>query len=195
MNDFLHNIRKNTRFEKNSRTYNGNKRNGRSMQDPITEILSETLPAVKKIMELDLEVLNRLAAASERRAMAEERTADALFNLAVILAKLSGQDIELPPQKQKTNDIERLKQPVKPVTLPDEPIKKHINSRSENIEFPPDDIMPASQSRGKIMETITSLRNKGMSYGQIATHMQKEKIPTLSGRGKWHASTIANIMK
>jgi predicted DNA-binding protein len=44
-------------------------------------------------------------------------------------------------------------------------------------------------------EYIYNLRNTGCSYRQIADALNNDNIPTLSGRGKWHAQTVYNFIK
>ncbi len=52
-----------------------------------------------------------------------------------------------------------------------------------------------SSDRKKAMQTIKRLRSNGMSYGQITKHLDSKKIPTFSGKGKWHPQTVANLLK
>lgn len=54
---------------------------------------------------------------------------------------------------------------------------------------------PATGARKKVMQTIKRLRNNGKSYGEITKYLDSKGIATFSGKGKWHAQTIANLLK
>ena len=49
--------------------------------------------------------------------------------------------------------------------------------------------------KAKTVQLIYDLRKSGKSLGDICKHLVENNIPTLSGKGKWFASTIANILK
>ncbi|MCF8068039.1 MAG: recombinase family protein [Desulfobacterales bacterium] len=53
----------------------------------------------------------------------------------------------------------------------------------------------SSNDKGKIVQMVKALRKKGETYDQIANFLEKENIPTFSGRGKWHAQTIHKICR
>lgn len=50
-------------------------------------------------------------------------------------------------------------------------------------------------SKKKTVQLIKRLRKNGKSYGEITKHLVNKGIPTFSGKGKWHAQTVANILK
>ena len=54
---------------------------------------------------------------------------------------------------------------------------------------------PTDAARTKVLQTIKRLRKSGKSYGEITKHLDSKGIATFSGKGKWHAQTIANILK
>jgi glutaredoxin len=41
-----------------------------------------------------------------------------------------------------------------------------------------------------IQKIIVEKRSEGETFEQISSYLRKEQIPTLSGRGKWHAQTV-----
>ncbi len=45
----------------------------------------------------------------------------------------------------------------------------------------------------KVIEIIKKKRNAGETFEQITLYLEKEKIPTFSKRGNWHAQTIHRI--
>lgn len=53
----------------------------------------------------------------------------------------------------------------------------------------------ADSAKQKIMMAIKRLRKNGKSYGEITKYLESKNIPTFSGKGKWHAQTIANLLK
>ena len=89
MDDFIHNLRTNKRFDRNRKPHDG-KYPGSDKprhRDPaeagyLKSIASDLLPAFNKIMEGFAESQKRLADAVERRANAEERKADAMESIA-----------------------------------------------------------------------------------------------------------------
>ena len=52
---------------------------------------------------------------------------------------------------------------------------------------------PLDDNRKIIFKIITKMREKNATYEDIANHLVKEKIPTLSGRGTWHAQTVHRL--
>ncbi|QTA88254.1 DNA-binding domain-containing protein [Desulfonema magnum] len=49
--------------------------------------------------------------------------------------------------------------------------------------------------REAILSEIKRLYLKGFSHAKIATYLNKTKVPTLSGRGKWHRSAVSKIIR
>jgi len=39
-----------------------------------------------------------------------------------------------------------------------------------------------------------TLKAQGLSSQQIATQLNREDLPTLSGRGQWQKGTVANLL-
>ena len=52
-----------------------------------------------------------------------------------------------------------------------------------------------TMDREELLELVHSLRSRRMSYGKIAEHLEAQGIATLSGRGKWYATTVAKLMQ
>jgi len=89
MDDFLHNLRTNKRFDRNRKPFDGkhpgaDKQRHRDSPEAgyLKTIASDHLPAFNKIMEGFADSQKRLADAVERRAKAEERKADAMESIA-----------------------------------------------------------------------------------------------------------------
>jgi rubrerythrin len=46
----------------------------------------------------------------------------------------------------------------------------------------------------KISDFVVSVKpTKNMTYEEVAAYLEKNKIPTFSGRGRWHAQTIHRL--
>ncbi len=52
---------------------------------------------------------------------------------------------------------------------------------------------PIDANRKKVMQIIAKMRAKGDTFEEIALKLDKEKLPTFSGRGQWHAQTIHRL--
>ncbi|MGB5159314.1 hypothetical protein [Desulfobacterium sp. N47] len=97
VDDFLHNLRTNKRFDRNRKPYDGKypgadrQRNKESVDANsfIKIIASEHLPAFNKIMEGIADSQKRMADAAVRRADAEERKAEALEAVTMQLKKIA----------------------------------------------------------------------------------------------------------
>ena len=49
--------------------------------------------------------------------------------------------------------------------------------------------------REKALKRIKDLQKQGLGYRRIAERLNAEGIPTLSGRGHWHKSTVWKLVK
>jgi hypothetical protein len=45
------------------------------------------------------------------------------------------------------------------------------------------------------LKTAVALKKKGMSHKKIADSFNEKNIPTVSGTGKWYASSVSNLLK
>ena len=54
---------------------------------------------------------------------------------------------------------------------------------------------PLRSERGVVRKLALSLRDKGMTFKEIAQYLDDEKVPTFSGKGGWHAPTIHKLCK
>ena len=48
--------------------------------------------------------------------------------------------------------------------------------------------------RNELVKKAKMLKKEGMAHNKIAQTFNDEKIPTVSGTGKWYASSIANLL-
>ncbi len=193
MNDFLHSLRTGNyqRYRKpyssNGQTngnYNGRdngnqKRNEANHKSEAltqaTTFLKEIEPLINDFLKGNTIFQETLSESFERRAIAEERKANAMETIAVALARIAG--IEIQTQQNSEKDSGKTSK----TTKEDKPGEECETS--------------ASTIKDKAVYTIKKLRDNGLSYEQIARQLEEEKIPTLSGRGKWHAPTVSNLLK
>jgi hypothetical protein len=51
------------------------------------------------------------------------------------------------------------------------------------------------ENRQKVLDIITTMRDNGSTYNEIAMHLESQNIPTFSRKGKWHAQTIHRVCR
>ncbi|MBU1169282.1 MAG: hypothetical protein KKD44_06935 [Proteobacteria bacterium] len=212
MNDFLQSIRNGNYAKENGsskprynsqrprRTYesNGNfTRNGnerkfhqRSGGDNVPD---ETMTAIKETLAAILTNQKSTLSFSERRAIAEERKADAFEFIATHIGKLSG-EIFVP----QIHAAETPQQIVADDSAPVEEQKETQGADTQEtdtqaINNDSDDAESSDLGKDDIMELIASMRREGSTYNEIASHLVDLNLPTFSGRGKWHAQTIHRL--
>jgi|GEM_PF-6153849 len=49
--------------------------------------------------------------------------------------------------------------------------------------------------REGVYEKIKTMSVQGMSHAKIAAELEKQDVPTLSGRGRWHRQTVQQVLK
>lgn len=190
MKDYAQNYKSGNdrRFDRNNRQYdhpqyigfdrqNGNhRRKGSQRKTEIPELLQtfskETMPVIKNILEGIAESQKRLADAQEIRAKAEERKADAMESIA-----------------------EHLKHLIIPCVFQSEDEKIAVKSVSDPKSTKNQEGKTVNVDRDDVIQIIKKMHKSGSSYGQIALHLEKEKISTFSGRGKWHGQTVHRLLK
>jgi hypothetical protein len=182
MDDFLHQLRNNgnaRRFDRPRKTYDGNQYNNDKRRPPNQnrynsrpQAESEHLPIIRKTLEEIAANQARQLTIGERRAVAEERKAEAMESIAAWLGQQNA------PQ-MFVQDPETVAQ------TPD--------SVPEEVQASPEPPAAQSYQRSELVDMINSLRKKGLSYEKIALHMQNEKVPTLSGRGQWRGQSVYRL--
>jgi hypothetical protein len=76
---------------------------------------------------------------------------------------------------------------------PDVSLEKIPAAREEDTEADapapngPDD-------RKRLLKRAIKLRKEGMTLKRIAETFNEEKVPTMSGTGKWYASSVTNLL-
>lgn len=212
MDDFLHNLRsgKLKQPDRGNRPYGdqfkgGQRRNvnDRRKRDFESKESFERLNAIKDVLETLAETQKRMAKAYEARNQAEERKARAMEVLAMNIYKM------INPQ---ATDVDALFAPSLVENAPEEmemvtEVAGKENEFVEDLEDPSDFIdesveMDAEQfdkeklggnSRRKLFKLIDTLRSEGTSWVKIASQINSQGYPTISGRGSWRGAMVKNL--
>jgi hypothetical protein len=188
MDDFLHNLRKNTdrNYDKRRQNpqYRGPERRGSREQQhrpfqkrsESQEMMTEMVPEVKALLTKIEESQQKMIAVTERNTAAQERQADVLETIAILLQRL----VNTPPDKVAI---------ASPITFSPE-VERDGDVRGERKM-----VSPALVDRDEVIDLIIRLREEGKTYKEIAQHLEDEDIPTFSGKGAWHAQTVHKVCK
>lgn len=187
MDDFLHNLRKNTdrNYEKrrSNPQYRGPERRGLRDQQhrpfqrrtDSSEMMAEVMPELKSLLTRIEESQKKIVELTERSVEATERQADIFETIAVILQRWfeSGSSA---PAMGGTISAKPLNE-----TVRDDLIEESVVAA------------PTIMDRDEVIDLIVSLREGGMTYKEIAQRLEDENIPTFSGKGAWHAQTVHKV--
>ncbi len=188
MDDFLHNLRsgKLKQHDRNRRDYDkykgsqrrtgSERRRGDYHRKPKIdhlELIKETLAGIAKSREKFADAYASRSAVEERKAIALE---DIAMNLKALLAS-NGLVPETPAPSQTKPAPEK-----PPETVADAPETAEKTARKLT-----------DADKQPIFKMISDLRDKNESWEQIARHLESEKIPTLSGKGKWRGQVAKKL--
>ena len=160
------------------------RRNGfqrkRGGQTHGAEASNEMLATIKDQLQKISQNQKRMADLQERSAVAEERKADAMEQLAEHfkqwLAPSAGVSIE-------TETVTATLSESREATL------------SESREATPETVETVPEEGKSLLETITDMREKGITFGKIADHLNGEGVPTTSGADLWNRLTVSKFHK
>lgn len=194
-------------FKNNDNRQTRDKRKGprkSNEMEQMTSLLTETIPAMKKLLEEIASGQKKLGEIGERRAVAEEKNATAMENIAIYIKMMVENNIALLPDQNNQN-VE-----VEPETELEAEAEVYTEYEDEEeyegedevyTEPEPEPAPPRSKrkarvsspTRAKVIKIISNMRAKGSTYGQIADHLEGKNISTFSGKGRWHAQTIHRL--
>jgi hypothetical protein len=138
----------------------------RSQQVEDSSVIpSDLTPLIKQFITESLENQKRLVEVRQKKADAETRKSEAIESLLSFVIRY----IEGNTNKDS--------------------LTKSKNSRKPYKKRPPD------KRRIEVFKIIAKMREKNEKYADIADHLEKEGIPTFSGRGEWHAQTIHRLCR
>ncbi len=181
MNDFLQQLRSGNskRFDKGRRSYDGNTyrntdrsggrdRKASSRRRPPD---AEQLQAIRGILQAMSDTQKNLV---ERQVQAVERQADAMDLIATYLSRI----------------MERLSyQPE------DETSREPAEDSTERESRPgqPDANALEWNDRQDLVQTIRERREIGDSFSEIAKFLNRQGIPTITGKGQWRAQSVSRL--
>jgi DNA-binding transcriptional MerR regulator len=139
-------------------------------------MMTEVVPEVKALLTRIEETQKKMMELTERNAAAQERQADVLETIAVILQRL----IAVPPDTAAITVPVAVSPEVE--SAPDLPLEEKM-------------VSPAVVDRDEVIDLIIRLRDEGMTYKEIAQRLEDETIPTFSGKGAWHAQTVHKVCR
>lgn len=188
MDDFLHNLRKNTdrNYDKRRQNpqYRGPERRGPREQqhrpfqkrNDSQEMMTEVVPEVKALLTRLEETQKKMIEMTERNTAAQERQANVLETIAALLQRLMAET----PDAGVT---------AAPIAVPPE-----VES-APDVQLEEKMVSPAVVDRDEVIDLIIRLREDGMTYKEIAQRLEDENIPTFSGKGAWHAQTVHKVCR
>jgi len=160
------------------------RRNGfqrkRGGQTHGAEASNEMLTTIKDQLQKISQNQKRMADLQERSAVAEERKADAMEQLAEHLKQW------FPPSAGVSIETETVAE-----TLSDSRKETLSDSRTET----PETVETVPEEGKSLLETITDMREKGITFGKIADHLNGEGVPTTSGADLWNRLTVSKFHK
>ena len=174
------------RFNKSHRPYDSpaltkdiganQRRNGfqrkRGGQTHGAEAPNEMLTTIKDQLQKISENQKRMADLQERSAVAEERKADAMEQL-----------------------VEHLKQWFVPSTGVSVEAETVAETPSVPRKETPETVETVTEEGTSLLVTITDMREKGITFGKIADHLNGEGVPTSSSADLWNRLTVSKFYK
>jgi hypothetical protein len=193
MDDFLHNLRKNTdrNYDKRRQNpqYRGPERRGLrdqqqhrpfqkrpDTQDVMVDMVAETIPEIKALLVKMEEGQKRMIEVFQRDIEVQERQAVALEAISNALK----QSVELSPV------VMAVPKPEVPAIGAEKAADPQVAERT---------VESSSVERDSVVGLIIELRDGGMTYKEIADRLQNDQVPTFSGKGEWHAQTVHKVCR
>ncbi|WP_179953139.1 recombinase family protein [Desulfobotulus mexicanus] len=138
----------------------------------------ETLAGIQVLLQGMNETMGRLADARERRADVEEKKLALLEALLPLTLDALKSVVEAPTPAVNSPENGEKKNGLSGVGR-DAPVLKKLSG----------------EEKKEIVKNIRTLRKLGHTYDQIAEHLEKNRVPTFSNKGKWHAQTIHRLCR
>lgn len=210
-----YNPRSNSHNQRGSGESNGNidrskaSPNYRASSPDLPLLLSEFLILFTVFMEEHTVHQKQMAEIAKRSEAAKEKSAEALQAIALVLSKSSRTKSGLSQTKTPINkedekgagfsrEVELTLSPHSSDNTPRMPLGIQQNyegvANDQDSRFIPDASIN-HMKRVEVIDIIRTLRDSGKSFKMVAEYLDAENVPTFSGRGKWYASTIANLLK
>jgi hypothetical protein len=207
MDDFLHKLRSNNkRFNNNPRQHNNQQKNsyerqsrrhegpGKNISDKLFDMLGEILPDIKYFLEENIRRHQQMLAIEEHRVVLEEQQIQAVHSIATSIDRFAGNSAQnssagSPIMHKEQNVVES------PVDSSIAQENSQTKGAASMANSPQKQKEPFNLSRKEVMNLIMTLRKEGKSFKHVAVYLGEQNIPTFSGKGNWHAPTVANLLK
>ena len=160
-------------------------------QKKTANMLERQVNAVERILK-HLNIAPLPEAAPEK-----EKTVKETFENHYVTSPKIKSETSVPSKTSSNSPVKNIKpvKPVKPVKSV-KSVKSVIRRRKKIVEKKSDRTASANGKllgREAVMNIIYTMRDEGVTFGQIAAHLVELKQPTFSGRGEWHAQTIHRL--
>jgi iron-sulfur cluster repair protein YtfE (RIC family) len=185
MDDFLHNLRsgklkQTDRGRRDYTDYKGPQRrasNERRRTDYYTKVTNENFALIKETLDVLVDCQKRVADVMVEREKTEARIAGALETIATLIGRHLG--VEDVISQPKIADDVKDEGGVDSLIIAAEPVGNRADDEEISAEDQPD-----------LIEIIATMRDAGDSWEKIARHFDEQKIPTISGKGKWRGPAV-----
>ena len=155
--------------------------NQRPRQDHM--LRDESLALIKDVLEAMATNQAQALEIKERRAIAEERKAEAIEEIAGIISSLAG--AEFPAMEKVVSGIDAVAREFEE--------DLNLEAKEDYFASEPEAAHDSSMDKEEILDLIQKMRSEGSTYNEVAAHLTELGLPTFSGRGKWHAQTIHRL--
>ncbi len=160
-------------------------------QKKTANMLERQVNAVERILK-HLNIAPLPEAAPEK-----EKTVKETFENHYVTSPKIKSETSVPSKTSSNSPVKNIKsvKPVKPVTSVTS-VKPVIRRRKKIVEKKSAKTASANGKllgREAVMNIIYTMRDEGVTFGEIAAHLVELNQPTFSGRGEWHAQTIHRL--
>lgn len=190
MDDFLHNLRSGKlkqadRGKRDFTDYKGTQRragNERRRTDYYAKVTNENFSLIKETLDLLAESQKRIADAAEARVKSDARIADSLEAIAVMMGRRWEYTDILPHRSEPTD--------AKAYGPEADDIAAEATEEKDAPYIGSGDDKRMNSGKPSLRDIIEAMRTDGDSWEKIARHFDDQKIPTISGKGKWRGPAI-----
>ena len=94
-------------------------------------------------------------------------------------------------EERKADAMEQLAEHLKQWFAP----SAGVSVETETVAEAPETVETVPEEGTSLLETITDMREKGITFGKIADHLNGEGVPTTSGADLWNRLTVSKFYK
>jgi excisionase family DNA binding protein len=75
------------------------------------------------------------------------------------------------------------------------PVDQDPEVEADELPHQTPDLMDPQQRKAALVARLRALEANGLSHQAIATQLNTERVPTVSGRGDWQPGTVGKLLK